>query len=496
MLLFTSLSSGLAPVDTLDQYQLPEETVIYDRTGKVELARFGEYQRDVVTFDEIPPILLDATTAIEDKTFWTNAGFDPIGIVAAGVDAIRGDARGASTITQQLVRARLLDPKLVQDPNRTIERKLKEIIQSHPPDAGTSPGEDGKQKIITAYLNQNYYGNGLRREGGGRVYFGKELKDLTPAEAAILAALPKSPSNYDLVRNADERCTVPLDEGELPGRQERPRRRARHRDRRRRNHDPRPARRRRPHADVRDQYSAQDFETAKDDEVILAQPGHAAVDRAALRLGRPRRARDQAVRRRGRDLPRARTWRPAGHDDARRRPAADRREVGEGRGGRAPRADPERRRAKALGFDSLPAWMKNLEDKDVHNGAMVALDYQTGEMVAYVGVGELLLDAATSPSSSRSSTSPARATASRARRSSRSTTSPASTTGRSRPASMFMDVATDFGGGYTPKDADRLERGPVRIRKALQFSLNIPAVKALALNGTEHVFDDARRSSG
>ena len=212
VVLFTTLSSGLDPVEKMDQYQLPEETVIYDRTGKIELARFGEYQRDVVTFDEIPPILLDATTAVEDKTFWDNAGFDPVGIVAAGIDAIRGDARGASTITQQLVRARLLDGKLVQDSDRTIERKLKEIVQSIRL-TQAFPGVDGKKQIITAYLNQNYYGNqtyGVK--AAVRKYFGKELQDITPAEAAIIAALPKSPSNYDLVRNAPEHCTVELNE--------------------------------------------------------------------------------------------------------------------------------------------------------------------------------------------------------------------------------------------------------------------------------------------
>ena len=111
-----------------------------------------------MTFDEIPKVLLDATTAIEDKTFWENAGFDPVGIVAAALDSLRGDSRGASTITQQLVRARLLDPALVQDPHRTVERKLKEIIQSIRL-TQAFPGETGKQKIITAYLNQNYYGN-------------------------------------------------------------------------------------------------------------------------------------------------------------------------------------------------------------------------------------------------------------------------------------------------------------------------------------------------
>src|SRR3990170_7845285 len=147
---YGALTRNLVDPAELSDYTLPEETVLLDRTGEVELARFGEFKRDVVTFEEIPPIVLDATTAIEDKTFWENAGFDPVAIVAAGIDSIRGDSRGASTITQQLVRQRLLPPELVQDKGRTAERKLKEIIQSIRV-TQRFEGEDGKKQIITAY---------------------------------------------------------------------------------------------------------------------------------------------------------------------------------------------------------------------------------------------------------------------------------------------------------------------------------------------------------
>ena len=83
------LARGRASIDpsTLTDYVLPEETVIYDRTGKIELARFGDAKREVVTFDQIPKVLLDATTAVEDKTFWDNAGFDPVAILSAGARA-------------------------------------------------------------------------------------------------------------------------------------------------------------------------------------------------------------------------------------------------------------------------------------------------------------------------------------------------------------------------------------------------------------------------
>ncbi len=192
--LYVALASDLPDPAMLTQYQLPEETVIYDRTGKIELARFGNAKREVVTFDQIPPILLDATTAVEDKTFWENAGFDPVAIVSAGLSSLRGDARGASTITQQLVRARLLPPDLVQDPNRTVERKLKEIIQSIRV-TEAFPGEDGQatdhHRLPQPELLRQPE---LRREGRGRVVLrGRPVEDRPgpggdpggPAEVAV-----------------------------------------------------------------------------------------------------------------------------------------------------------------------------------------------------------------------------------------------------------------------------------------------------------------------
>jgi membrane peptidoglycan carboxypeptidase len=85
VVVFNSVSSNLAPPSQLTKYVLPQETIVYDRTGKIELARFGDAKREVVQFDDIPKVLLDATTAVEDKTFWDNAGFDPLAIVSAAI---------------------------------------------------------------------------------------------------------------------------------------------------------------------------------------------------------------------------------------------------------------------------------------------------------------------------------------------------------------------------------------------------------------------------
>ena len=176
---YTYLSRDLEdPKQALDDLGFTQQTTVYDRTGDVQLARLGDDRREVVTFAEIPPALIDATTSIEDKTFWENSGFDPAGFVAAAIDTIQGRDRGGSTITQQLVRARLLPPSAFE--GSVYERKAKEIIQSIRL-TEAYPGEAGKQTIIEKYLNQNFYGN--RSYGvaaAARSYWHKDLKDLSP----------------------------------------------------------------------------------------------------------------------------------------------------------------------------------------------------------------------------------------------------------------------------------------------------------------------------
>ena len=102
--------------------------VIYDRTGKIELARLGDLKRELVTFDQLPG--RDARRDDRDRGqgLLEEPGFDPVGIVSAGLDTIAGRPRGASTITQQLVRARLLPAWAFE--GSTYERKVREIIQS------------------------------------------------------------------------------------------------------------------------------------------------------------------------------------------------------------------------------------------------------------------------------------------------------------------------------------------------------------------------------
>jgi membrane peptidoglycan carboxypeptidase len=182
-------SQGLPdPKEALGNLSFDQQTIVTDRTGGTELARLGEFKREVVTFDEVPPELLDATTAIEDKDFWTNPGFDFFGFVSATLDTLSGHPRGGSTITQQLVRARLLPAQAFAGSRE--ERKIREIIQSLRL-TQAYPGANGKQEIITAYLNQNFYGNqSYGVKAAARTYFNKNLKDLTLAQVAVLARIP------------------------------------------------------------------------------------------------------------------------------------------------------------------------------------------------------------------------------------------------------------------------------------------------------------------
>src|SRR3954447_6819643 len=484
---FTQLANGLPAPEKLEQIELPEQSVVWDRDHKVELARFGEFNRDVVEFKDIPPVLVDATTAIEDSSFWDNAGIDPVGILAAGIDAIRGRPRGASTITQQLVRQRLLTDNGSAVTELSASRKVKEIIQSI---RGTQvfAGVDGQQRIMAAYLNQNYYGNeSYGVAAAARSYFGVELKDLTLAQAAIIAALPQAPTAYDLVRNAEEECVDPAADPEtctetqlvVPDDAKIVQRRNAVLDQMARGRTPLTG----------TTYTAADFEAAKAEKVVLTpqkgtqwQANHFVWQ---VRKELTDRLCDGAetcprIERGGLDITTTLDWRLQKLAEKWVKAATI-----------VPHAKNPQAAAKALGL-SYDAWMQNLRDKKLRNGALVAQDYQTGEIVAYVGSADVhatratkqfqpqfdvLADGYRQPGSAFKPIVYSTGIANRV----------------ITAGTMFMDVVTDFGGGYVPTDADNLERGPVRVRDALRFSLNIPAVKAMAVIGNDKVQAQAEK---
>ena len=185
----------LPSYETLSQYTPKTISRIYSSEGRI-IDEFAVERRLFTPAEEIPDIVKQAFISAEDKTFYEHSGFDPLGMVSAFVDAVqsRGEnVRGASTITQQVMKNFLLDG------SRSAERKIKEIIL-----AVRIEGAMPKERILELYLNEIFLGqNSYGVTAAALTYFNKPLNRLSPGEAAYLASLPKSPSNRHPVRDRD-----------------------------------------------------------------------------------------------------------------------------------------------------------------------------------------------------------------------------------------------------------------------------------------------------
>jgi membrane peptidoglycan carboxypeptidase len=159
----------------------------YDKTATVLLWEYkGDKDRTVVEYDQISDYLKQATISLEDRRFYEHNGFDPKGLSRAVVG--RGENGGGSTITQQLVKNELLE-----DNEKTISRKIKELILAVEVERTYS-----KEQILTMYLNAiNYGGTSYGIESGAQRYFRKPAKDLSLGESVFLASIPQRPSRYD-----------------------------------------------------------------------------------------------------------------------------------------------------------------------------------------------------------------------------------------------------------------------------------------------------------
>ena len=186
---------------------LPDINSIGQKTGTIKIldshgtliAEVGHdsVARNDVTIDQIAPILQKATIAAEDRNFYTEGAFNPARILKALVDDIilRRPAEGASTITQQLAKQAFFGATADKSPLR----KVRELLLANQIDSRYS-----KQQVLDQYLNITYYGeNAYGIENASMRYFGKHAKDLTLAEAALLAGLPEAPSFNDPYSNPD-----------------------------------------------------------------------------------------------------------------------------------------------------------------------------------------------------------------------------------------------------------------------------------------------------
>lgn len=200
-------AKDLPAAHDLSRVPIPLSTLIFDRTGEHLLYRLEDERRQLISLQEVPLLMQQATVAIEDKTFWSNPGIDVGGIIRAAQAnyASGGITQGGSTITQQLIKARLVGDE------PTLARKIKEALL-----ALEATRVYKKADILEMYFNQIYYGNqayGLK--AAAATYFAiSDLRQLTLGQMALLAGLPQLPSEYDPIRDpaaAKARRTVVLD---------------------------------------------------------------------------------------------------------------------------------------------------------------------------------------------------------------------------------------------------------------------------------------------
>ncbi|MEY2810363.1 MAG: hypothetical protein RLZ66_1874, partial [Pseudomonadota bacterium] len=181
----------LPDVSDLSDYRPKLSMRIYSVEGK-QIGEFGEERRNLTPFKDIPQVMKDAVLSIEDSRFYQHGGVDYIGLLRASIANLgRAKSQGASTITMQVARNVYLSSE------KTFTRKIYEVLLTFKLEHLLS-----KDQIFEIYLNQIYLGQ--RAYGfaaAAETYFGKPLKDISIAEAAMLAGLPKAPSAYNPINN-------------------------------------------------------------------------------------------------------------------------------------------------------------------------------------------------------------------------------------------------------------------------------------------------------
>lgn len=390
----------------------PISTQILDRNGKLLYEVYSEYKRTPIDFSEIPEFVKQGTIAIEDKNFYQHGGIDITGIIRAGFNAVVKGKRlaGGSTITQQLVKNSLLS-----DSQRTITRKIREAILSIITEFTYS-----KDQILELYLNYTPYGGtSYGIESASQTYFGKNAKDLTLAESALLVGLPQSPTRYSPF-GANPELAITRQQDVL--------RRM-----------------------VEDKYISQEQADAAKNEKLSFAKKNIIINAPHFSLM----VRDALVQKYGED------------------------KVNLGGLRVTTTLDLEHQQYFEA---SLAAEMKKIAKLKISNGAAVVTKPNTGEIISLVGSKDYFDDdidgqvnittAFRQPGSSIKPINYATGLL---------LGWPASTT--------YLDLPTCFGvvgqKQYCPKNYDNTFRGPVSMRLSLANSLNIPAVKQLALNGIE-----------
>ena len=191
---------NLPDISALSDYRPKQPLRVYTADGVI-IGEFGEERRRLTPIDEIPQIMKDAVLAIEDARFFSHGGVDYLGVVRAALANLgRAKSQGASTITMQVARNVYLTAE------KSYTRKIYEILLTFKLEHSLT-----KNQILEIYMNQIFLGN--RSYGfaaAAETYFGKPLKDVSIAEAAMLAGLPKAPSTYNPIANPSRARTRQL----------------------------------------------------------------------------------------------------------------------------------------------------------------------------------------------------------------------------------------------------------------------------------------------
>src|SRR2546422_3197684 len=198
-------SQAASEVSALATYRPSIVTRIYADDGKTLIGEFALEKRIPLKYDQIPPVMKNAILAVEDARFYDHVGIDPIRIIGATWKNLTSDrVEGGSTLTQQLAKNLFLSKE------QTLKRKMNEWALALQIERYYT-----KNQIMELYANHIFLGaNAYGVEAGAETYFGKQAKDLTIGEAALLAGVPKAPSEYSPTANparAKERRDLVLD---------------------------------------------------------------------------------------------------------------------------------------------------------------------------------------------------------------------------------------------------------------------------------------------
>ena len=193
--IYLRIQPQLPSIDVLRVVQLQEPLRVYSHDRRI-LAEFGDKRRTPVNIEEVSPVLVNAFLAAEDDHFFEHSGIDVPGLVSAAVELVvtGKKRRGASTITMQVARNFFLSTE------KTYWRKLTEILLAFKIEESLS-----KDEILELYLNKIYLGHHAYGVGAAaQVYYGKSVNDLTTAQSATIAALPKAPSRVNPINSPEE----------------------------------------------------------------------------------------------------------------------------------------------------------------------------------------------------------------------------------------------------------------------------------------------------